>query len=310
MVQQQRDVLQIVHIRLRHRVVAALDVAVISREVQRRPTTFIGEVRVRAVLEQVRTELVVSVVAGHEQRRPAVLGDLVHIGARFDQYFGRVETAFPRRKYQRREAAASPSDKTGDDDVLIGVVHRVFRGPGGRRRLTKLRRGRAHPGLEVGRLCPIQAKATHNIGQRRSTRSHERDGLRNSIVRNSTVRLLERQLILVASSRSLRVAASLRGGFDSFDGYRRGHVISGETRRTCLGAGVRSKLDEHLRGGRVALLRGPHQRRGRAQALFGVHVGAGCHEYFDRLRVAVARGEHHRRFAVGSALFRIGPCLE
>ena len=47
LVEQQLDELQVVHVALADRIVAAFDVAVVGREVQRRPAALVGEVRDR-----------------------------------------------------------------------------------------------------------------------------------------------------------------------------------------------------------------------------------------------------------------------
>ena len=55
----------------------------------------------------------------------------------------------------------------------------------------------------------------------------------------------------------------------------------------------------------MALFNGPHQRRRGTHALFGIHVGAGGDEHFDRGGVSVTSREHDRRLAVRPALFRV-----
>ena len=85
MVQKDFDVFQMVHVRLRHRKVAAFDVAVIRCQVQRRPATLIGDIHVRAVFNQIRCEFVVPVVGRRQQWSPSVLRDLIHIGSLLKQ---------------------------------------------------------------------------------------------------------------------------------------------------------------------------------------------------------------------------------
>ena len=68
LVEEQPDELEVVHVAPADGVVAVLDVAVVGREVQRRPSALVGEVRVGAVLQQIRAELVVAVLCRDQQR--------------------------------------------------------------------------------------------------------------------------------------------------------------------------------------------------------------------------------------------------
>ena len=52
--QQQLDEVQMVHVGLADRIVAALDVAVIGGQVQRRPAAVILDIRIGAVVQQIR----------------------------------------------------------------------------------------------------------------------------------------------------------------------------------------------------------------------------------------------------------------
>ena len=123
--QQELDELQVVHVRLGHRVVAALDVAVVGREVQRRPAALVGEVHVGAALDQVGAQLVVAVLRRREQRRPAVFGRLVDVGARVEQQLGRFDVAFARREDKRGQAAAAAAHEAGHD-VVRGILSRIL----------------------------------------------------------------------------------------------------------------------------------------------------------------------------------------
>ena len=67
-------------------------------------------------------ELVVAVVDRRQQRRPAVLGGLVDVGAGVEQRLRRFDVAFARREDQRRQAAAAAADQAGDDDLVVVVV--------------------------------------------------------------------------------------------------------------------------------------------------------------------------------------------
>ncbi len=84
------DVLEVIHVRLARRILAALDVPVVRGDVQRVPAAHVLNVRIRAALEQVRAELVVAVLRGDEEGGPAVL-------------------ARPGSRPHRRRAGSSPS---------------------------------------------------------------------------------------------------------------------------------------------------------------------------------------------------------
>jgi len=77
LLEHQRDDVEVIHVRLGDRIVATFDVAVIGRQIERRPAALVGDVRIGALLEQELGELIVPVVHRGQQRRPAVLGDLV-----------------------------------------------------------------------------------------------------------------------------------------------------------------------------------------------------------------------------------------
>ena len=62
MVEQEFDELEMVHIRFGYGKIAAFDISVIGREVQRRPRAFVGEVYIDAALDQIRGQFVVPVI--------------------------------------------------------------------------------------------------------------------------------------------------------------------------------------------------------------------------------------------------------
>ena len=62
MLQKDLDVFQMIHIRFGYWIITTFDVAVIGRQVQRRPAALIGDVHVGAVLNQIGCQLVVPVV--------------------------------------------------------------------------------------------------------------------------------------------------------------------------------------------------------------------------------------------------------
>src|SRR6185369_7221249 len=107
-------------------------------------------------------ELIVPVVGRGQQRRPAILGDLVHVGACVEQQLRRLEIAFTSGKHQRRQTAASTAHQTGDDVVggLIGGVIRRRRGSASPRRPAPRRR--APP----CRSCPAPRCRRASAGRR------------------------------------------------------------------------------------------------------------------------------------------------
>ena len=131
--QQDLDELQVVHVRPRYRIVAALDIAVVGREIERGPAALVGQVDIGAQSDQLNGQLVVSVVGRRQQRRPAVLGWLVDRSAPLDQEARRLGIAFPRRKHQRRQPAAARAHQSSDNDVVVRV-HLIHEGLGTRRR--------------------------------------------------------------------------------------------------------------------------------------------------------------------------------
>ena len=105
---QQLDELQVIHVALADGIVAVLDVAVVGGQVQRHPAALVGQVRIGAVLEQIRAELVVAVLRRHQQRAPAVAGRLVDVGAGCEQHLHRLEVVGARRIDERRQLLRRP----------------------------------------------------------------------------------------------------------------------------------------------------------------------------------------------------------
>ena len=98
-----RDDVEVIHVRLGNRIVAALDVAVVGRQIERRPAALVGDVGIGALLEQELRQLIVAVVDRGEQRRPAVLGDLIDRRAGVEQQLAPIRG----RLRARRTSAAS-----------------------------------------------------------------------------------------------------------------------------------------------------------------------------------------------------------
>src|SRR5690606_10448489 len=103
--EQQLDVLQVIHVRLARRIVPALDVAVVRRNVQRVPAVLVRNVRIRPLLEQILPEPVVPVLRRRQQRRPPELARLINVRTRLQQQLHRLQIPFSRRKNQRRQTA-------------------------------------------------------------------------------------------------------------------------------------------------------------------------------------------------------------
>ena len=111
------------------RIVAVLDVAVVGGEIERHPAAFVGQVRIGAVIEQIRAELVVPVLRRDEQRGPAVAGRLIDVRAGRQQHLHRLEIVGARRDDERRQLPAvfrrrSAAAKRRNEGVvvLIGAV--------------------------------------------------------------------------------------------------------------------------------------------------------------------------------------------
>src|SRR5207253_11449668 len=102
-----------VDIRLRHRKISTFDVAVIGSQIQRSPIAFVGKVHIRAAFDEIFGKLVMTIVGGRQQWGPVVLADLINVSSSIEEQFRRVKVAFPCRKNQRRQAAATRSAKTG-----------------------------------------------------------------------------------------------------------------------------------------------------------------------------------------------------
>ncbi len=71
-----------------------------------------------------------------------------------------------------------------------------------------------------------------------------------------------------------------------------------------------STLDQQLHRVGVRLLGGPHQSRGSAQLVLGVHVGVIIQKQFEGVQIARARYQHQRSFAFRAELIGIGAGLQ
>src|SRR5262249_2537938 len=79
-------------------------------------------VDISSPVQQQATELVLTVVGRRQQRSPAVLGGLIHIGAGFEKDLSRLEIPFTRSKHERGQATASASYEACPDDFRVVIV--------------------------------------------------------------------------------------------------------------------------------------------------------------------------------------------
>ena len=97
---------------------------------------------VGAAVDQHTRQLVVAVVGRRQQRRPAVLGGLVDVGAGVEQSFADSRSPSRAAKTSAVKAAAAGAHEPGDDD--FGVVSRLGRrlGAAAAPRRARIRRRR------------------------------------------------------------------------------------------------------------------------------------------------------------------------
>ncbi len=105
-VQKELDEIQMIHVALADRIIAGFDIAVVGGQIERRPRAFVGEIHIGAVVQQIRSELVVPILRRDQQGAPAIAGDLVHVRSRRQQDFDGIEIVGADRVDQRRETAA------------------------------------------------------------------------------------------------------------------------------------------------------------------------------------------------------------
>jgi hypothetical protein len=90
-----------VHIGRAHGIVAGLDITIVGGQIERRPSAFVGDVGIGAVIQKIGRQLVVLVLGRGEQRGPAVIGDLIDVSPGFEQDPGAIETIFACREDER-----------------------------------------------------------------------------------------------------------------------------------------------------------------------------------------------------------------
>jgi hypothetical protein len=121
---QQLDDLEVIQVRLRNRIVASLDIAVVGGEIQGRLAALVREVDVGAALDQQPGQPIVPVVDGREERRPPILGLLVDVRVRVEERACRVDVALARGKDERRQAAPTGTHETAyHDGVIVSFRH-------------------------------------------------------------------------------------------------------------------------------------------------------------------------------------------
>ena len=69
-------------------------------------------------------------------------------------------------------------------------------------------------------------------------------------------------------------------------------------------------LDQQFHRLRMRLVGGPHQSRGSAQLVLGIHVGMLIQQHSDGVQIARARHQHQRRLAFRPELIRVGAGLQ
>ena len=285
-----------IHVGLAHGIVAAFDVAVVGGEVERPPAAFVGDVGIGAVIEQIGGQLVVPVLGGGEQRGPAVVGDLIDVGAGVDQNLGALEAIL-----------RGPRTPAGS-----GRRHRC------RCRVRRKPPQRRHPGLATSTSPSLPAAAacsSQRLGHDRPPRPP-----RPAATWRLGPRLPVRPRKLASASRHRR--APLRSALlaQAASGLRRiparGHATEPGTRWAPLVSWIGSRLD--VRAGRDQSLtasgwpaRRPTSERVVPRSFsLRVDIGLVVEQNLDRVQVAVARGEHQRRFLLRIALVGVGAGLE
>ncbi len=102
-VQKELDEIQMIHVALADRIIPGFDIAVVGGKIERRPPAFVGEIHIGAVVQQKRSQLVVPILRRHQQRAPAIAGDLVDVRSRRQQDFDGIEIVGANRIDQRRQ---------------------------------------------------------------------------------------------------------------------------------------------------------------------------------------------------------------
>ena len=79
--------------RLADGIISGFDIAVIGRQIERRPTAFVGEIHIGAMFHQKRSQLVVPILRGDQQGAPSVARGLVHVRAGGEKCLDGIESS-------------------------------------------------------------------------------------------------------------------------------------------------------------------------------------------------------------------------
>src|SRR6185312_170163 len=275
-VEEDLDVIEMVHVRLADRVIARLDVAVVGGKVKVRPAAFVREIDVGAVVEQVQAKLIEPVLGSGEKRAPAVEARLVDVRACRKKRLNGIKVVRTDSEDQRSQTAAifggcgSPADHACGDSGFVGSV--------------------------VG--CTRAATATTTTGA--STAGGSASATGGSALAATTAPAPADTVVIAAQSAEIPevesfarrqrrtlcrhllariVGFSQRGPAAAFRGSR-------------LGFDIRATLDQEFDRVGMAFVGGPHQCRGAAQGFLRVDFRAVIEQRFDRIDVAGAGGFH------------------
>ena len=283
------------------RVVAAFDVAVVGREIERRPAALVREIDVAPCSSSMRPACSAG-CSSRQQRRPAVFRRLVDVRAGSNQHLRRFEVAFARRKDQRRQAAAAAADQTGDDDVGIVGFRELSRTS-----LFSFREFSASGGflgtdeLE-NRIDVARAVAwTTNLAIVGSRLSKSRAAGAGRASRW----LLRSQLLLVRAVVLDGLGPTFHSRFDIRGIHLLRHVISRQAGGTRFCGVVSAAIEQRFHRSRMFLFDCPHQRRGAADGFLRVDIRSASSSN-SMLQDSVAGCEHHHRFALRSLLLCVG----
>ncbi len=324
MLQERPDDVEVIQVGLRDRVVAPFDVAVVGREIERRPAALVRHVHVAAAVDEQLRERVVPVVDRGQQRRPAVLGGLVDLRAAVEQRFRGFEVALARGEHQRRQPAAAAAHQPRlDERVVVGrrwigrpsarrtrgagwipalerhlLVVGASRGRGARAPLTR-RFDRAH--VDGRRhVVPRQARGTGRdcwIGARREQRLHRLG-----------VPLLRGPHQPGRAAQRLARVDVRAGGDEPPDDIHAAVARREHERRLPIRPAlfrVRAGREQPLDDPKVAV-ETRHRQRRQALAIGRAHVRARRDQPIDGLQVAAVDGREQRRRLVSRAPRTLG----
>jgi hypothetical protein len=138
-----------------------------------------------------------------------------------------------------------------------------------------------------------------------AARGGTRGGIQTAGRSKPALHSFERQLLLVGPTGCRSSGPASNRSFHSLR-VLTGHVIARQTGAGRLRAVIGSAVEQRLHRRGVLLFDRPHQCRGAARGFLRIHFRPGSDQHFDRLGLAVSRGEHQRGLTVRSALFDVG----